>query len=225
MSWRLKITAVIMLLLFVNFISNHYVFNQHSKQLEDVRNELNPYLQYRACIREGPFPFSSLEAKMKGSRYKPGRTCEKCELLAHAGLLTKNIAEYEIPPSEEYPNGDTVYEVVYDLSELGRAHYIEGASDSVYELNTHRFCFGKARIDKFTRIIGPERIGMTVYTTFRYIAVLDNPSPYLKDPRAKLLDIEIPEGDPLRYKESYTTAVLGPNGEIERLDSSMQIIF
>lgn len=62
----------------------------------------------------------------------------------------------------------------------------------------------------------------------RYIAQLDNPNPYLFDPRAKLLGIRLPdvamEGKPVFYPEQNVTAVINPNNPNDfYLDTSLTI--
>lgn len=222
MNARVIFVAMTMILV-IYLVSDRFVWQQDTKQLNQVRARVDNYLQYDACVREGPFPFSTIDGKK--NRYgELVHYCQKCDLLTQAGLLTKEVIKYDVPPSMERQRGETIYEVVYDLTDLGRSLYVEGTTDDKYDPKSHRFCLGKARIKKFTRIIGPRRLGTTTYATFKYIAVLDNPHPYLNDPRAKLLGIELPSGNPPVYKESHTTAVLDSNGEIESFDGYIEFL-
>lgn len=180
--------------------------------LNDFKEKINEDIKYLACLKEGPFPFSTLE----------GRKCEKCDTLFHAGLLDKKVIEY-LPPPENQKIGGSEFETRFELTNLGSSAYDQGTTDGPYGKDPPRFCFGNARVHEITRTIGPVNFGGNKNVGIRYVAVLENPHPYLSDPRAQLLGIPLPSGSPPHYPEANVTAVFYGNDSNFELDGSITL--
>ena len=186
-----------------------------SSHMGEFRARLNEDIANMACVNEGPFPFSSRMDPAARSRGNIN-TCEKCDALYQAGLLDKEVVEFSIDESEK-----TGFETTYELTDLGSSVYNPGTGDGPYSKDPPRFCFGTAHVDKITRTFGPVNFGGQKNLGIRYIAVLENPNPFLKDPHARLLGILLPSGNPPLYPEANVTAVF--TGKDFYLDGSLKI--
>jgi hypothetical protein len=184
----------------------------------EFKAKINEAIEYQACVNEGPFPFSS-RVDPAGMGRTSSRTCGKCDVLYQAGLLDKEVVEYSLTGIAE--NGKTGFDTRYTLTDLGVSVYVPGTGDGPYSKDPPRFCFGKAQLHKITRTVGPVNFGGQKNLGIRYVAVLENPHSFLKDPRAKLLGIPLPTGNPALYPEANVTAVY--NGKDFYLDSSLTI--
>lgn len=173
---------------------------------DGFNTKINEMLEHKACVKEGPFPFSSRVDPARLDMATGTRRCEKCDLLFQAGLLDKEVVEFALTGREE--SGKKGFETIYTLTDLGRSVYVPGSGDnSYYSKNPPRFCFGKVRLHKITRTFGPVTFGEQKDIGIRYVAVLENPHPFLRDERARLLGISWPTGDPPLYPEANVTAV------------------
>lgn len=154
---------------------------------EPIKSELENSVAKMACIPTESFPYAE--------RYG----CLGCAELVEAGLLTKEM------------DSETPERVRYDLSDLGKSAYIPSATGETRH-GASSFCFGKARVLQITRIFGPVMLGNQKNLGIRYIAQLENPNPYIFDPRAKILRIPLPSaampGKPALYPEQDVTAVI-----------------
>lgn len=168
-----------------------------------IKADLENHIAKMACIPTESFPFTESPS---GSR------CSDCGKLVDAGLLT---AESETNNS-----------VIYGLSELGMRAYVPSDSGQTAYGDSH-FCFGKARITKITRVFGPVKFGNQKNLGIRYIAQLDDPDPYIFEPRAKKLGILLPYGmlgKPAIYPEQDVTAVISESNPNDfYLDGSLHI--
>lgn len=191
--------------------------------LNDFKEKINEDIKYLACLKEGPFPFSTLGGNKSEDSSNVTYKCEKCDMLFHAGLLDKKVIEY-IPPPEMQKIGGSKFETRFELTDLGRSAYVQGTTDGPYSKDPPRFCFGNARVDEITRTIGPINFGGNKNVGIRYVAVLENPHPYLSDPRAQLLGIPLPLGNPPLYPEANVTAMFYADDSNFELDSSLTIV-
>lgn len=196
---------------------------QVAKHMDEFIARINDDISQQACVKEGPFPFSSRYGRQSGNSRHVSYTCEKCDILFQAGLLDKEVIEYTPAPGAR-DNQKAGFETRYELTELGNSVYDPGSSDDLYSKDAPRFCLGKARVKQITRTTGPVMLGGVKNIGIRYVAMLDNPHPFLHDPRAKLLGIPLPAGDPPLYPEANVTAVFDER-KVFYLDSSLQLGF
>ena len=168
-----------------------------------VKLQIDREIENMACVPAYSFPFSSRE--------RPDSRCFGCDKFVEAGLLTKEVVED--PFAEDTParyRRDP--EIRLTLTELGNAAYESGDESSPHAKDRPRFCFGRAHVKEITHVYGPAMNGNVAMYGIRYIAELENPSPYLLDPRAKLLDIPLPlmgqmaAGKTVIYPERNVTA-------------------
>ncbi len=171
---------------------------------EPIKSELENSVAKMACIRAESFPFVA-----------DSTACLGCDALVEAGLLVKEMGS------------ETPVTVRYELSDIGKTAYVPGSTgETGHEAST--FCFGKAHLLKITRIFGPVTFGKQKHLGIRYIAQLDDPNPYIFDPRAKLLRIPLPSaampGKPALYAEQDLTAIINANNPNDfYLDASFHI--
>lgn len=199
-----------------------------TQNLEKIKAALNQSVEYRLCIYEGSFPFSSRRGRPR--HYGgPDRQCDRCEDLYAAGLLTKSIEEY-VPDVME-PTGEGNYQynppnmkkfdVQYELTDFGRSVYNEGGGDLARMPDRPRFCFGKPKLQKITSTQAPMMMGTQVAIGIQYIIEVENPHPFLFDPANKPLGLKLPkQGKVVLYPPENTTVMIYPGGHIE-LDSSV----
>lgn len=189
-----------------------------NSHMGEFKAKINEAIEHQACVAEGPFPFSSRVSSTSMDRTST-RTCGKCEVLFQAGLLDKQVIEFS--PSGITESGNKEFETIYKLTDLGLGVYVSGTDDNPYGKDPPRFCFGKAQLHKITRTFGPVNFGGAKNIGIRYVAVLENPHPFLQDPRARLLGIPLPSGNPPLYPEADVTAVF--SGKDFYLDGSLKI--
>jgi hypothetical protein len=194
-----------------------------------ITAKLNEDIANMACVPAWPFPFSSRET--------PKASCTNCDKFAEAGLLTKDVVEDPFAASSFGADTPQRYkpapDIRFELTELGKATYIAGSSDGPWGNDPPRFCFGKVHVNRITRTVGPVMNGNVKMIGVRYIAEIENPNPFILDPRAKLLGIKLPFGGPMAagkpvlYPEANVTAIFNPNNPNNPndfyLDGSLQI--
>lgn len=169
--------------------------------------QLDRDIENMACVSAWSFPFSSRE--------RPDASCFGCDKFVEAGLLTKEVVEDSFA-SDTPTRYRREPEIRFTLTELGNAAYESGNEGSPHAKDRPRFCFGRAHVKEITRVYGPAMNGSVRMYGIRYIAELEDPSPYLLDPRAKLLDIPLPlmgqmaAGKTVLYPERNVTAAF-PN--------------
>ena len=192
-----------------------------AKYGNEFKAKIDEEIKYMACVKEGPFPFSSSSGRKSENSSYVTHTCEKCDVLYQAGMLSKNVIEN---PSAPGAQGSQVsgFDTRYELTELGNSVYTQGTRDGPYSKDPSRFCFGKARVKEITRTFGPVTLGGVNNIGIRYVAVLENPHPFLNEPQAKLLGIPLPKGSPQIYPEANVTAVFYNKNDFE-LDGSLTI--
>ncbi len=186
------------------------------KLAEPIKAELEKHVAGMACITTGQFPH------VEDQRSGP---CVYCERLVMAGLLTKEADAAAFPSDSGMPQSGSFR---YELSEAGQSAYVRGTSDSTYGPDASKFCFGKPRLLQVTRIFGPVSFGGQMNLGIRYLVQLDEANPYLFDPRAKTLDIPLPEaameGKPVLYPPQDVTAVLNPSNPNDfYLDTKLKV--
>jgi hypothetical protein len=185
------------------------------KLSEPIKIELDKVVAEMACMPTRHFPFASDP--------RQNQTCFECDKLVQAGLLVREGST----ESTGDPEGTLPANVRYSLTDIGGGAYVEATGDGPYG-STPRFCFGNPHVYQVTSTFGPVMLGGARNFGIRYIAQLDNPNPYLFDPRAKLLGIRLPnmamEGKPVFYPEQDITAVINPNNPNDfYLDASLTI--
>lgn len=191
-----------------------------AKYTNEFKAKINEEIKYMACVKEGPFPFSSSTGRQSASSSYVTHNCEKCDVLYQAGLLSKEVIEN--PPAPGQGSQKSGFDTRYELTDLGNSVYTVGTSDGPYSKDPSRFCFGKARVNEITRTIGPVMLGGVQNIGIRYVAVLDNPHPFLNEPQAQLLGLPLPKGTPPLYPEANVTAVFYSQKEFE-LDGSLKL--
>lgn len=179
-----------------------------------MRAELDKAVTELACMPTREFPH-----KLDPAR---NQTCIDCEKLVEAGLL-----EREENDASTYPEDNLPAEVSYNLTDIGESAYVPATGEGEYA-HINRFCFGNSHVLRVTSTFGPVMFGREKNLGIRYIARLDNANPYLFDPRARLLGIQLPnaaiEGQPVLYPEQNITAVISLSNPNEfYLDASLQI--
>ena len=206
----------ISLLLFMHFLAialagctrNHVVTLP-----EPIKAQLDDIVDTMACIKTESFP---LEIESSRSKY-----CFDCDKLVAAGLLTKETE------TDAFESSGTPVRVTYDLTDIGESAYVtSGTGETGY--GTSSFCFGKPHIAKITRVFGPVAFGTRQNLGIRYIVQLDDPNPYVFDPRARNLGIPLPDammpGKPALYPEQDVTAVINAyNPNDVYIDGSMHV--
>jgi hypothetical protein len=185
------------------------------KLSEPIKIELDKVVAEMACMPTRALPFVSDQ--------QHNQTCFECDNLVQAGLLTREGSTDSTGNSE----GTLPANVRYNLTDIGEGAYVQATGDGPYG-STPRFCFGNPRVYRVTSTFGPVVLGGAKNFGIRYIVQLDNPNPYLFDPRAKLLRIRLPnpamEGKPVFYPEQNITAVINQNNPNDfYLDGSLQI--
>jgi hypothetical protein len=174
--------------------------------LVPIKVSISKEIENLACVKALSYPFSFLE---RSNPY-----CWNCDKLVEAGLLTKVVVEdpFASDTSERYRRES---DVRLELTELGRSAYIPGDENSPYFKEQPHFCFGRAYVKEITRVYGPAMNGNVKMYGIRYIAELEDPNPFLLDPRAKLLDIPLPlmgqiaGGKTVLYPERNVTVAFG----------------
>lgn len=222
----MKISKVFILLAVANLaisISGCSPKDPDASLSSPVREKINEEIANMACVQTMTFPFSARGISRGG--------CFECEKFVEAGLLTK--VEEEDPFASDSQEafgrgGGREPDIRFELSELGMETYIPGGEDETYGKVPPRFCFGTAHVSKITRLVGPVMFNNAKVIGIRYIAELENPHPFIFDPRAKLLKIPLPnasqEGMPVLYPEENVSAIFNPNDPKDfYLDASFQV--
>lgn len=166
------------------------------------------------CIAAGPFPFRS---GMR-SDYFSGQNCDRCQELAEAGFLVRNVVG----------DGSNGY-VQFELSEEGRPLYRREA-DAEYVALVHerfarldrpdedvdpeklgkpRMCFGQTRFHSISDALSPFSFSGSVMRSVKVVAEAKDTSGVLFDPRVKALGLPVPEkpepGEPALYPPHVVT--------------------
>lgn len=167
-----------------------------------VKLKIDREIEHLACVNASYFPFSS--------RDRPNEGCFGCDRFVTAGLLTKE--EVEDPFASDTPERyRSEPEIRFELTELGKSAYEPGNENSPHSKDRPRFCFGRAHVKEITHVYGPAMNGNVKMYGIRYIAELEDPNPFLFDPRAKGLEIPLPlKGQMAEGK----TAVLYPERNV-----------
>ncbi len=194
------------------------LINQPPKLPGPVKDALDKYVAEIACTPTGTFPSDTID--------NPYTICIDCDKQADAGLLTKEEGTTEIPPAVTLSGAKVKLPrpyVRYDLTDIGRKAYVPEGNNGLYA-RAPLFCFGKGRVVKVTNVytpMGPYTIGI------HYIAQLDDPSPFLLDPRAGRLGIPLPAaakpGKPVLYAERDVTLIVNPVNPKDVQIGSMRI--
>lgn len=156
------------------------------------------------CIEAGPFPFVAGHG-----------ACDRCQELAGAGLLVRGTT----------PDG----RVSYDLGAEGRPLYRLAPDPEFIELvrarfgktrpgepmppastwNRPRLCFGRTRFHSVAAALPPMNDGGVAYHSIKLVAVAEDTSGLLHDPRIAGLGLELPPrpqpGQPSLYAPRTTT--------------------
>lgn len=180
---------------------------------EPIKSELESEVAKMACIKTESFPFVSDSYKRQ--------SCLDCEKFVVAGLLTKKI-ESDGSAGEGVPTS-----ITYDLTDTGESAYVPSSTGEI-AYGASSFCFGKPRILKITRLFGPVAIGTRNNLGIRFVVQLDDPNPFIFDPRARNLGIPLPDammpGKPVLYPEQDVTAVINAYNQNDfYLDASMHV--
>lgn len=184
-----------------------------------VREKINEEIANMACVQTTNFPYSS--------RDKSSGHCFGCDKFAEAGLLTRVDEEdpFAFDSRGSY-RGALAYR--FELTELGMETYIPAGGVDASDDDAPRFCFGTAHVSKITRLVGPLMLNNQRVIGIRYIAELENPHPFIFDPRAKLLNIPLPThnplGGPVLYPEANVSAIFNTRDPKDfYLDASFQV--
>lgn len=209
----------VMVLLLACFLVQACSNKESAETIAAIEAKLNREIADLACVRSEAFPFSSKDS--------PDSPCWGCDKLVDAGLVTKEVYEDSAP---ERTRGNSGADVRFELTDLGIETFELGSDASPYGKDSSRFCFGKVRVNRISKVVGPVRLGGNTMIGIRYIAEVENPHPFLFDPLARHLDIPLPDqatatpGKSALYPERNVTAVFFPNdpGNFD-LDASMTI--
>jgi hypothetical protein len=173
-----------------------------------VKLQIDRDIEDLACVNALYFPFSS--------RARPNERCFGCDKFVMAGLLTKE--EVEDPFASDTPERyRSKPDIRLELTELGNSAYEPGDEASPHSKDQPRFCFGRAHVKEITHVYGPVMNGDVKMYGIRYIAELEDPNPFLLDPRAKVLEIPLPlkgqmaAGKTVLYPERNVTVAFPSN--------------
>ena len=181
-----------------------------TKRMQQITEALDRTLAEgdRACIYEGPFPYSTRE-----SRSALG--CNRCDDLYEAGLVTKSVETYE-----EY--GQTKYDARFELTSLGQSVYSDETNPRTGGKYKARFCFGHTAVHRIVETLPPLSLGGNKFVGIKYVAKVVDPHPFLFDPRNHPLRLAVPQkGEPALYPPAITTAVIRGDGSID-IDGSFR---
>lgn len=157
------------------------------------------------CVEAGPFPFEAGR----------GGNCDRCQELAAAGLLTRGTT--------------ATGRVSYDLTALGKPLYRLAPDPEFLELvrtrfetnrpgekmppastwNRPRMCFGRTRFHSIAAALPPMDDGGVFYHSIKLVAVAEDTSGLLFDPRIANLGLKLPPrpepGQPALYPPTIVT--------------------
>lgn len=184
-----------------------------------IQAELDKTVAGLPCMPAETFPYSSQDNN--------NAMCNQCDQLVQAGLLTRDADSPDPDPASTFFQAPRA-NVRYDLTDIGRSAYVP-SPDGRTAYGAAKFCFGTAHVVKITRLFGPVFMNnMQKALGIRFIAQLDNPNPFVYDPRMKMLNVRVPSaampGKPLIYPEIDWSAVINTNNPRDvYLDASLHI--
>jgi hypothetical protein len=175
------------------------------------------------CIEAGPFPVGTGASK---------GTCDRCQDLAQAGLLSQRIVDDASGGYVEYAltaAGREVYRIDPDpqyLAVLLARFAKQGEPDrrpDIDAIANPRMCFGQTRFHSLTGALSPITVGGSRYLSVKIVAEATDTSNRLFDPRIARLGLPIPPhpepGRPSLYPESVITFQVFPqDGSLEVTD-------
>lgn len=184
-----------------------------------IQAELDKAVAGLACMPAETFPYASQEHN--------NAMCNQCDGLVQAGLLTRDADSPDPDPASTFYQAARA-NVRYDLTDIGRSAYVP-SPDGRTTYGAAQFCFGTAHVVQIKRLFGPVMVGsMQKALGIRFIAQLDNPNPFVYDPRIKQLNVRVPSaampGKPLIYPEIDWSAVINANNPSDvYLDSNLHV--
>lgn len=193
-----------------------------TQKLHQIKDALNEYLGTRdgVCIDGGPETFKTGDYRASGpfapldetDVYRP--RCDRCDDLEEAGLLRKGLFE------KRAYDGTSTEEARFELTDLGKSAYSEEIRPSALipsvSVVNWKFCFGKTTVAKIVEALPPMNFHGSIAVGVKYIAQVEDPSPFLFDPRSKPLRLAIPKrGNPALYPPRVTSVLFYPNGKVE----------
>lgn len=193
-----------------------------TQKLGQIKQALNEFLQTRdgVCIYGDPETFKATDYRASGpfapldenDVYRP--RCDRCDDLAEAGLLRRGLVE------KRAYDGTSTQEARFELTELGRSAYSEDIRPSTLipsvTVVNWKFCFGKTTVAKIVEALPPMNFHGSIAVGVKYIAQVEDPNPFLFDPRSKPLRLAVPrQGTQALYPPRVTSVMFYPNGKVE----------
>lgn len=182
-----------------------------TKRMDQITTALNESIRYRdrACVYEGPFPYSSETKRRRGNH------CDRCDDLHQAGLVTKTLNEFDA-------GGVKRYDMRFELTDLGRSVYIPGEPGALVQAsNGPRFCFGRSTLHKIVEALPPVSLDGNTIVGIKYVVKLEDAHPFLFDPGSKPLRLVVPKPDDRQkdklpvYPPEITGVIFRPSGDID----------
>lgn len=223
--WALLLSTIIVAIGYVKWRETHPV-PPNFRELPAIKRLINRSLaeNRRICVNTGPFPFDTGDPPA----WRPGlpisgsdfAVCKDCEKLVQDGLLSRT--DYD-----GTTDGRTRTFARYELTNLGQSTYREeirnldvlsptgsgatgnAASSPAIDSDDSipGFCFAdKVVLHEVVDALPPMGMGASRFISVKYTVEAVNPSPFLFDPRLKLLNLQAPkQGTPALYPPQITT--------------------
>ena len=157
------------------------------------------------CIEAGPFPFEAGR----------GGNCDRCQELAAAGLLVRGTTPTGRVRYDLSAEGKPLYRLAPDpefMDVVGRRFAQNRPGEKLpppSTWNRPRVCFGKTRFHAIAAALPPMDDGGVYYHSIKLVAVAEDTSGLLFDPRIANLGLKLPPrpapGQPALYAPEVTT--------------------
>lgn len=157
------------------------------------------------CIEAGPFPFEAGR----------GGNCDRCQEFAAAGLLARGTTPTGRVRYELTALGKPLYRLAPDpeFMELVQARFAKNRPGEkvppASTWNRPRFCFGRTRFHSIAAALPPMDDGGVFYHSIKLVAVAEDTSGLLFDPRIGNLGLALPPrpapGQPALYPPKIVT--------------------
>lgn len=139
------------------------------------------------CVEAGPFPFVAGNGR-----------CDRCQELAAAGLLVRGTTPDVRIAYDLSAEGRPLYRLAPDPEKMEwiRAGYAKNrpgeAVPPASTWNLPRICFGRTRFHSIVDALPPMNDGSSYYQSVKVVAVAEDTSGLLFDPRIARLGLELP---------------------------------
>ena len=167
--------------------------------------EQGPIEREPLCIEAGPFPYQAGR----------GASCDRCQELAAAGLLVRGTTATGRVSYDLSGAGKPLYRLAPDpeFINMVRARFesnpASGKMPPASTWNRPRMCFGRTRFHSIAAALPPMDDGGVYYHSIKLVAVAEDTSGLLFDPRIAALGLKLPPrpeaGQPALYPPEIVT--------------------